>query len=365
MTPKPRSKIRKTKSAQSTPIKPGVNKPISLKTLAQHLGLSSATVSLVLNDSPVAQGLAAETRDRVLKAAKEFNYRPNYFARYLNNKRSYLVGIMIPEIGEGYDAAVLAGIERQLLDDKYFYFIASHQWRSDLVEEMPQMFMQRGAEGIIFVNTPLTSAPVLPSVNIGGRKQFESMSNIVIDNRLGTRLAMEHLVRLGHREIAFFKGHAGSADTEERWEGIVESAKSLGVKIDPELVVQLDKSQLPPGPTVPDEGYMFAQRLLGRGPRFTALVAFNDVSAMGAIGAFRDAGFSVPEDISVVGFDDVQAAAFVNPQLTTIRQPLRHMGELAAKTILRRIQTQDTKPENFVVEPELVVRKSTCAAPKR
>jgi DNA-binding LacI/PurR family transcriptional regulator len=336
-------------------------KPVGLKFLAEHLGLSRATISLVLNDSPVAKAISEATRERIVRAAKEFNYRPNYFARYLNNKRSYLVGVLVPEIGEGYDAGVLSGIERQLLDDKYFYFVASHQWRPDLIEETPRLLVERGAEGLVFVNTPLHHGVSVPAVRLGGREPFEGTSNIVIDNQLGTRLALEHLVSLGHRRIAFFKGHAGSADTEERWDGLNRAAQSLGIEVDPELVVQLDKSALPPGPSVPDEGYFFAQKLLARRRDFTALCAFNDVSAIGAMGAFRDEGLRLPEDMSVIGFDDVQAAAFVFPQLTTIRQPLRYMGELAAKTLLRRLESKDMEPEHILVEPELVVRKSTCA----
>jgi len=336
------------------------SKPVSLKTLAEHLGLSRATISLVLNDSPVAKEFSQATRERILQAAREFNYKPNYFARYLNNKRSFLVGIMVPDIGEGYDAAVLSGVERQLLHDQYFYFIAGHQWRRDLIEETARLFVQRGAEGVIFVNTPVSESAGVPCVNIGGRTKLEGMTNILIDNYHGVRLGLEHLVELGHKKLAFFKGHPGSADTEERWEGIRRAAAELGVEIDPELVVQLNKNELPEPMSAQDEGYFFASKLLARKRDFTALFAFNDMSAIGAIGAFRDAGYRLPEDISVVGFDDVQAAAFVYPQLTTIRQPLRHMGELAAKTLLRRIQTGDMEPEEIVVEPELVVRKSSA-----
>jgi len=335
--------------------------PVSLKFLAEHLGLSRTTISLVLNDSPVAKAISEPTRQRIIEAAKEFNYRPNYFARYLNKKRSYLVGVMVPDLGEGYDTGVLAGLERQLLDDRYFYFVASHQWRPDLLEETPRMLIERGAEGIIFVNTPLEGPVSVPAVRIGGREKFERTSNIVIDNELGARLALEHLASLGHRRIAFFKGHMGSADTEERWHGIQGAASQLGIEIDPELVVQLDRSVLPPGPEAPDEGYFFGKQLLSRSRDFTALCAFNDMSAMGAMIAFREAGLRLPEDVSVIGFDDVQAAVFAYPTLTTIRQPLRHMGELAAKTLLRRIETKDVEPEHILVEPQIVVRKSTCA----
>jgi DNA-binding LacI/PurR family transcriptional regulator len=134
----------------------------------------------------------------------------------------------------------------------------------------------------------------------------------------------------------------------------------LGVSIDPELTIQLQRRPFPPGPPIPEEGYMYGQKLLARKLDFTALFAFNDISAIGAMSAFRDAGLSVPEDISIVGFDNIQAAAFLNPPLTTVRQPLHHMGDLAAKILLRRIREGDTAPEDILVQPELVIRESTC-----
>jgi DNA-binding LacI/PurR family transcriptional regulator len=202
-------------------------------------------------------------------------------------------------------------------------------------------------------------------VNVGGRKLLPGVTNIRVDNRRAGRLALEHLAHLGHQRIAFFKGHPGSADTEERWSGIHQAATSLGLEIDPELTVQLQRHAFPPAPPVPEEGYMYAQKLLARKADFTALFAFNDIAAIGAMSAFRDAGLRVPEDVSIVGFDDIQAAAFMNPALTTVHQPLQHMGELAAKTLLRRISTKEQDPDEVLVHAELVIRESTAPPPPR
>lgn len=336
-------------------------KPVSLKFLAEHLGLSPTTVSLVLNNSPRAKSIPQTTKDRVLEAARTFNYRPNFFARYLNNKQSFTVAVVIPEMAEGYAASIVSGIESRLVRAGYLHFVVSHRWSAELIEETPLMLMERGVEGFIFVNTPLEHPLPVPVVNIGGRKKIRSTTNILLDNQRAGRLALEHLVSLGHRKIAFFKGHPESADTEDRWAGIHEAAANLGIEIDSQLTIQLQRRPFPPGPPVPEEGYMYAQKLLSRKREFTALFAFNDISAIGAMSAFRDAGLRVPEEVSIVGFDDIQAAAFLNPPLTTVRQPLHHMGDLAAKLLLKRINHKDLEPDKVLVEPELVVRGSTAA----
>ncbi len=338
-------------------------KPISLKFLANHLGLSPTTVSLVLNQSPRARSIPQATKDRILEAARTFHYRPNFFARYLSRKRSFTVGVIIPEISEGYSASVLSAIENRLAREGYLHFVASHRWSAELIEETPRILMERGVEGFILANMPLEHPLPVPVVNIGGRRKLRGVTNILLDNRRAGRLAMEHLVKLGHKRIAFFKGHPESADTEDRWQGIHEAAARLGVTIEPELTIQLQRRPFPPGPPIPEEGYMYAQKLLGRNVAFTALFAFNDIAAIGAMSAFRDAGLRVPEDVSIVGFDDIQAAAFMNPPLTTVRQPLHHMGDLAAKTLLRRIKESSAEPEEILVQAELVFREST-AAPK-
>ena len=155
------------------------------------------------------------------------------------------------------------------------------------------------------------------------------------------------------------KGQEFSSDTEVRWKSIADAARRLGVKLYPKLTAQLEGDL-----ASPQLGYRVTKRLLERNERFTALFAFNDISAIGAIGALRDAKLDVPGDVSVIGFDDIQSAAFQNPRLTTIRQPLRKMGMIAAETVLRRIARPDDGgyPREIVVEPELIVRESTASA---
>jgi LacI family transcriptional regulator len=313
---------------------------------------------MVLSNSPVAQGLTQETRDRVLKAAAELNYKANYFARMLNNKRSHMVGILVPDLGEGYNASILTAIERLLIEKNYLYFVSSHYWDKSLIRERMQVYAERGAEGLILVNTPVEAVPSLPAVSIGAWNEGLPLTRITLDNERGIRLALEHLFALGHRKIAFLKGHTLSGDTKARWLGFVDGAKAQGLCTSPEHVVQLER--IDGGLNAIGEGYAAAQHLLHVKEPFTALLAFNDLSAIGAINAFREAGKRVPEDISVVGFDDIQTATVFQPSLTTVRQPLTEMGTLAATEILASIENPTLEQRHIVIEPGLSVRQSSA-----
>jgi DNA-binding LacI/PurR family transcriptional regulator len=336
-------------------------RPVSLKELAAHLGLSPTTLSLVLNESPLAVSIPQETKDRIFAAARGFNYRPNFLARSLRAQRSYTLGVLVPEVSDGYAAMVLSGVEDHLLQEGYFYILASHRHKPELIDHYPKLFFDRRVEGLIAVDTQCRQPLPLPVVSVSGHEDVEGVTNIVLDHERAASLALEYLVQLGHSQIAFIKGQDFSSDTSARWQSICDVAARLGLKIQSSPVVQLEGDS--PSPEV---GYVAAQKLLATGKPFTSLFAFNDVSAIGAIRAFLEAGRRVPEDISVIGFDDIHAAAFHNPALTTIRQPLWQMGKLAAETLLKRIAggPESVFPEILTVEPELVIRQSTSEAPR-
>lgn len=336
-------------------------RPVSLKELAAHLGLSPSTLSLVLNDSPAANAIPQATKDRIFAAARGLNYRPHFLARSLRTQRSHTLGVLVPEISGGYTAEVMHGIEEQLLKKGYFYIIACHRHKPELLDEYPKLFLDRCVDGIVAVDTPVGKRLPLPVATVSGHDDVEGVTNVVLDHRTAARLALQHLFDLGHRAIAVIKGQAFSSDTNIRWQSIREAARALGIPIRAPLVAQLEGDS--PSPEV---GYVAARKLLDAGEPFTALFAFNDVSAIGAIRAFREAGHRVPEDISVIGFDDVDSAAFHNPALTTIRQPLREMGRLAAGALLQRIAkgVDAPFPELVIVAPELIVRQSTMVAPQ-
>jgi DNA-binding LacI/PurR family transcriptional regulator len=332
------------------------NEPATLQDVARHLDLSPSTVSLVVNGAPSAASIPARTQERIMAAARALNYRPNVFARSLRKQRSFTIGVMVPEISEGYAATVLSGIEDHLLQEGYFYFVVSHRHRADLIDEYPRLLMGRAVEGLVAVDTMLKRSLPLPVVAVSGHAPVEGVTNIMLNHRRAAVLALEHLYGLGHRRIAFIKGQQFSSDTATRWQAICAAATKLGIKVDPKLTAQLE-GDLP----TPQPGYFSAQQLLANHVPFTAVFCFNDVSAIGAIRALRDAGLRVPQDVSVVGFDDIQAAAFQNPGLTTIRQPLRKMGTMAAQCVLQRIQAAaNDGSDRMVIEPELVVRTSTA-----
>jgi DNA-binding LacI/PurR family transcriptional regulator len=338
------------------------SKPVSLKELAEHLGLSPATVSLVINRSPVADSIPQETKDRVLAAARKYKYRPSFFARSLRAQRSFTIGVIVPEVSDGYSASVMSGVEDYLLQEGYFYFVVSHRHRADLIDEYPRLFLERSVDGLIAVDTPWTLQLSVPVVTVSGHNHVKGVTNIVLDHVRAAEIALKHLFQLGHREIAFIKGQEFSSDTEVRWANIEKAARRLGLRISSALISQLQGDS-----PSPELGYEATRKLLSSHQSFTALFAFNDISAMGAIRALREARLHVPDDVSVVGFDDIQSSAYQNPALTTVRQPLREMGRIAAETLLRRIRRSeaDSNGAETVVEPKLMIRETTSRVPNR
>lgn len=345
--------MRKSKQAPHTP------KPVGLKDLAHYLGLSAATISTVLNGTPAAAEIPIATQERILAAAEKFNYRPNALARSLRGMRSHTVGVLVPEISEGYGALVLGAVGDYLLSKGYFFFVATHRRNPELLDEYPHMLRQRSVEGFIVIDTALEKPLPLPTVVISGHRNHPGITNIVLNHDRAAHLALEHLVQLGHERIAFIKGQPYSSDAETRWKAIERAAESLGIAIQEELVVQLEIDTFSPY-----VGYPIVRRLLQRRRDFTALFAYNDLSAIGALRALRDCGLRVPEDVSVVGFDDINSAAFQIPSLTTVRQPLDKMGALAGEILVQRIQGAPD-PVEVMVDPELVIRESTAPANRR
>jgi DNA-binding LacI/PurR family transcriptional regulator len=353
--------------ALSSKSAPDKNERVTLRTLAHHLGLSLTTVSVVVSDSPAAEAIPLATRKRILAAASEFHYRPNYFARSLRKKRSMSVGVLVSEMAEGYFTLVMNGVEEYLMAAKYFYLLAAHYWQPELLEEYPKMLLERSVDGLLLVNTPTPSRMPVPIVSISGHQAVAGVTNIQLNHKLAARLALKHLIDLGHRRVAFMRGQEETVDTDYRWKEIMETARACGMELHQELLIRLTENSWSPA-----LGYGPVKALLGRTRDFTAIFAFNDISAFGAIRALHEAGLRVPDDVSVIGFDDVLSAPFSIPSLTTIRQPLREMGKAGAECLLHRINhPKASYPEQVIVQPELVVRESTavastrCSAPAR
>jgi LacI family transcriptional regulator len=252
---------------------------------------------------------------------------------------------------------VLAGVEDGLLKEGLFYFVASHRHHEDLLEAYPRLMISRAVDGIIAVDTKVSEDVPVPVVAVSGHWHNQHAISVELDHCMAAHQALEHLQKLGHKRIAFIKGQAFSSDTNRRWKAIRDVAAGLEISVIPELTVQLKSPE--PGP---EPGHLATQELLSREVPFTALFCFNDMTAFGAVSALREAGLQVPRDVSVVGFDDVLFAASSHPPLTTIRQPLRQMGQMAASTLLGMIRGDGEMAAGSVITvyPELVVRKSTA-----
>ncbi len=327
-------------------------RPASLKLIGDRLGLSPSTVSFVLNNTP-GRSIPDATRERVRKVAAELNYQPSIIARTLRGQRMQTIGILLPEMGEGYHTRVVSGIGDLLTERDYFYFTVQHRHNAKLIETYPRLLQARGVDGLLAIDTHLAHPLPMPTVLIAGHTELAHVCNVMLDHELAAHLALEHLYRLGHRKIVFMKGQSFSTDTELRWEATLRVAAQLGLVVEPNLIVQLTVDSDSPAISYPP-----VHQLLQTQRDFTAILCFNDVSAMGSIRALHDSGLRVPEDVSVLGFDDIQSASFHVPSLTTVRQPLQEMGSTGADALLRII-AGESLPAILQIEPELILREST------
>jgi LacI family transcriptional regulator len=333
--------------------------PISLKELAKHLDLSPSTVSVVLNNV-AGRSISEATRIRVREASERLRYRPSMLAKSLRQRQTQTIGVLLPDVREGYHAQVLGGIASELERQRYSYLIAQHRHEPDRINEYTEILLSRGAEGFIAIDTHLTHSPHVPVIAVAGHQRLVDVTNVILNHDHAATLTIRHLHELGHREIAVIKGQRWSSDTPTRWTATVSAARKYGIVIPAVLVVQLDREV-----TSPEIAYSHVQRLLCAGKQFTAIICFNDIAALGAIRAINDAGLRVPDDISVVGFDDIALAVFARPSITTIRQPLQQMGETAARLLLDRLRNNARHQAEVAVEPELIVRESTSSAALR
>jgi LacI family transcriptional regulator len=263
------------------------------------------------------------------------------------------IGVLLPELGEGYHSQVLSGIGEFLMQKDYFYFTVHHRHRKDLVAAYPGLLQSRGVDGIVAIDTHFEAPLPLPTVLVAGHTSISGVTNVILDHHLAARLALRHLQQLGHRRIAFMHGQPFSSDSNTRWASMLATASELGIEIHEDLMIYLSKDS-----HSPEISYPGIRDLIRSKRDFTAILCFNDVSAMGSIRALHEAGLRVPDDVSIMGFDDIQSAAYQVPSLTTIRQPLQKMGRTAAQILLKKLAGEPAT-DLVYIEPELVVREST------
>ena len=345
---------------------------VTMRDVANLSGFSPATVSIVLNNAPLARYIAPATKKKIEESARKLGYRPNAMARFLRSKRTNSVGVMFFDITDPFCTPILRGIENSLYQASYLPLMADSHNQRNRFERYLEMLLDRHVEALIvvanwlFVDIHLLadfSKRNIPAATIGWELPGDTVSSIIVDNEAGGRLALEHLHQLGHRKIAFIRGPKSLIDTAPRWRGIQKFAQSAALEIDPALVVQLPDSFDPNSGF--EGGQRFTEELLQKRKRFTALLAFDDLTALGAIRALTKAGLKVPDHCSVIGFDDVPLSALTAPPLTTVRQPLEAMGSLAVNVVMDGVNSSLEKRDINIVRhktnPELVIRESTRA----
>jgi LacI family transcriptional regulator len=343
---------------------------VTIREVAKESGFASATVSIVLNNAPLARYIPETTKKRIERAAKKLGYRPNVFARTLRNQRTHTVGVMVFDMTDPYCTLILRGIENTLYQASYLPILTDVHNERSRFERYLEMLLDRRVEGLIvlanwlFVDIDLLAdleKSSVPTAMIGCELKTDSVSSIIVDNELGGYAAIEHLYSMGHRKIAFIRGPKTLSDSAPRWKGVRTFAAAHQLELEPRLIVDLPESRVPIAGF--EEGYKLTEELIKRKRPFTALMAFDDMTAFGAIRALTRAGIRVPEQCSVIGFDDVSPAAICTPALTTIRQPMEMMGQLAVEIIVDAMRTvqekSSAKAVHRKVAPELVAREST------
>ena len=343
---------------------------ITIRDVAEESGFSVTTVSMVLNAGPSAARISPRTRTRIWKVATKLGYQPNLFARSLRSQRSQTIGVIVFDITDAYCTQILRGIENHLRPSGYFPITTDLQDDKSQFQRCVDLLLTRRVEAIIAIANPVyletdrlvaLATRGIPTVVIGRELPSEPVSSIVVDNEAGTKQVLQHLYELGHSKIAFIRGPKILVDSQQRWQGIESFARDVGLKIDPNLVLEIkgrNSSYV--------EGVELTEELLRRRPGFTALVAFDDLTACAAIRALSKSGRRVPKDCSVVGFDDLPGSAFYNPPLTTVQQQLESQGSLGAEIIEEAVRAAIEKRTVAVkhrkVSPKLIVRETTCPA---
>jgi len=347
---------------------------VTLLDIARACGYSVSTVSIVLSEAPLSQNVAASTREQIREMARHLGYHPDAYARSLRRRHSQTVAVLAYDLSDPFCIPIMHGIQSGLQPANYMPLIVDAQTQRKLFDNYLRMILERRAEGVIVIASWIFQETNLledieknqvPIVIVGRDLTNRKVSSLLVDNEAGGAMAMHHLIKLGHSRIAIIRGPEELFDTEPRWKGVQRAAAVAGIKIDSRLVLQLPNLM---DPTSGFEGGLrISNELLASNRPFTAVLAFDDLTALGVVRGLTDAGLRVPNDCSVVGFDDVLPATVSTPGITTIRQPLKEMGLLASEWTLQAInarEQQSDKPvQLYKAPPELVVRMSTASCP--
>lgn len=332
----------------------------TIKDIAEAANVSTAAVSYVINGKP---GVSDETRRKILRIMREMNFRPNAQARGLATRRTEMLGLMIPDITDPFFVNIVSGVEAAANQLGYTLNLCTTHGDAERERSVAEILTNKLVDGVIMMAYRLTPAKIkelgdgrVPIVVIDNPEAAGQVPSIMVDNVALGKTATSYLLRLGHTRIGFIHGVEGSSSSAGRYEGYVQALKSHGVRPNPALVER--------GNFTYADGLEAAQRLLSLPDRPTAVFAANDQMAFGVMNAAAQMGLSVPRDVSVIGVDDIEAAALVVPGLTTLRQPTREIGTCAVEILERLIKapeeldSTDAATNQRVFEAELIVRGS-------
>ena len=330
---------------------------VTLEQVARKAGVSPSTVSRILNGTA---SVTEAKRKAVEAAIAELGFRPNPVARGLAGGRTFSIGVVTQTISSPFYGEALFGIEQTLERVGYVPLFVSGNWQEDDERKAIATLLSRRVDGVVVLAGRLSDEELrgfsreVPMVVMGRKLQGPQLFSFSFDNRSGARLATQHLIDMGHRRSAFMAGDLVHDDAVERLEGYRDALQAAGLAEDPQLIVQGDFTE--PG------GMQATARLLQREAPFSALFASNDQMAIGAILSLHRAGLRVPDDVSVIGFDDVVAARYMLPPISTIHMSVYDMGRLAAEAMLTLLQGET--PAVVAPAAELVVRESTRRLPR-
>jgi DNA-binding LacI/PurR family transcriptional regulator len=337
--------------------------PVTVKDVARAAGVSTATVSRVLSGTDSRIPISDNTRRRVLAAVNDLGYRTNFFARSLRTRKSQTVGLVVADIRDPFFTEIIAGIERAATELGYFYLLSSAEDNPSRERLYMDIFRLKRVDGILIAGATekLNDSAVanlvadgIPVVLVGREYPDRQVPSVTVDNALGSQLAMDHLIRLGHRRIAHLNGGSAKPDSLSRSQGYRRALAAAKIKPDPRLEVD--------GGVTMADGYRGMRQLLTLARRPTAVFCFDDRAALGALRAIREAGLSAPGNVSVVGFDDLDLCEYMVPPLTTVRQPRFDLGYEGMK-LFTQIDAGGRPEHPLVLTPELIVRASTGPVP--
>jgi LacI family transcriptional regulator len=327
----------------------------TIREVAESAGVSYATVSHVINNTRL---VSPETRERVLAAMAELNYRPNALARSLRQGKTNTIGLVLPDSANPFFAEISRCIEEETFKKGYSVFLCNTELDTQRELFYVDVLSKKQVDGIIFVaagdqadSLDFLVSRNMPVVMIDRDVPNVEVDAVLTDHRLGGYLATRHLLELGHTRIACIAGPSSITPSAERIIGYRKALEEAGLPYDEKLVLRGDYHA--------QSGMDITHTILRMDPRPTAIFALNDLMALGALRAAAESGCSVPSDLAVVGYDDLELSHFTNPPLTTIAQPKTEIGAQAVDLLVDRMSRKDRPPSRVVLPPELIVRRST------